>query len=169
MTQTGTRTSTFNISQARYVTSKLMTDLRLLQGAYGEPSDGDIVDYGEEAALLLRDGLLGEVTYGFLRAGNWVVALRYVARTDGTLQSDDRAGRIPRRVDVSGARFYSYLSYSAGWNLLSWFQQKQVQEALPIDRVTAAQPGTSGGLWISDKAYSSNGSGVGRSTFRPLL
>ena len=166
MTQTGTQTSTFNITRARYVTSKLKADLKLLQRAYDAPSDADIEAYGEEAALLLRDGLLGDVTFGFRRNGNWILALRYIARTDGTLEADDRAGRVPRGVDMTGASFYSYLTYSAAWGWLDWQRRQEIEKSLPVNRTAAPAPGTAGGYWTSDKMYSSNGSGLGRMSFR---
>lgn len=166
MTQSRTQTSTFNITHARYVTSKLMADLKLLQGAYDAPSDADIAAYGEEAALLLRSGLLGDVTFGFRRDGNWILALRYGARTDGTLEADDRAGRVPRGVDVNRASFYSYLTYSAAWDRLDWQHQQEIKRSLPVNRTAAPAPGTARGHWTSDKVYSSNGSGLGRRSFR---
>lgn len=168
MTQTGTRTSTFNITRARYVTSKLMADLKLVQRAYGKPSDVDIEDYGEEAALLLRDGLLGDVTYGFRRDGNWILALRYVARTDGTLQADDRAGRVPRGVDITGAPFHSFLTYSPVWDRLDRQRRQAVKKSLPIQRTAGSAPGTANGYWTSDRVYSSSGSGLGRLSFRAI-
>ena len=71
MSMTSTRTSTFTIANARYVTSKIKADLKLLQRAYGSPTDADIEAYGEEAAQLLNGGYLGTVTYGFRRNGSW--------------------------------------------------------------------------------------------------
>lgn len=167
MTQTGTQTKTFNITRARYVTSKLMADLKLLQRAYDAPSNADIEAYSEEAALLLQYGLLGDVTFGFRRRdGNWVLALRYIARIDGTLEADDRAGRVPRGVDVTGAGFHSYLTYSAVWDRLDWQSRQGIKKSLPVIRTAAPPPGTAGGYWTSDKVYSSNGSGLGRMSFR---
>ena len=168
VTSTRTRTQTFNITHARYVTSKIMTDLKLLQGAYGDPSDSRIEDFGEEAALLLRDGYLGDVTYGYRRNGKWILAMRYTARSDGTLEADDRAGRIPRGVNIDGAGFYSYLTYSSAWDGLSQAAREAAKAKLPVERTSAEPPGTSGGYWTADRKYASNGTGVARSTFKPL-
>ena len=168
MTSTRTTTATFTIARARYVTSKIKTDLKLLQKAYGDPPDPEIDDYGEEAAILLRDGYLGEVIYGYRRNGNWILALRYVGRSDGTLEADDRAGRVPRGVDTNGAAFHSYLTPSRAWNNLSRDQQQAIEERLPVSRTPGEAPGTGGGNWAADRMYSSNGSGVARSTFRSL-
>ena len=168
MSATSTYSTTFTISQARYVTSKIKTDLKLLQGAYGAPSDDHIDAFGEEAAQLLNGGYLDTVTYGFRRGDEWVVAVRYTAGMHGTLMSDDRAGGIPRGVDVAGARFHSYLTRSAAWNALSQADRDKIESSLPVNRVGGPEPGTQGGYWSSDRAYSANGTGVARGTFKTL-
>ena len=168
MNMTSTRTSTFTIANARYVTSKIKADLKLLQRAYGAPTDADIEIYGEEAAQLLKSGCLGAVTYGFRRDGSWVVALKYTAQPNGTLAADDRAGGIPRGVNISRTQFHSYLTYSIKWGLLSTSERDEIKKALPIARTSGQEPGTNGGYWSADRSYSSNGSGVARGAFRPL-
>ncbi len=168
MSMTSTRTSTFTIAKARYVTSKIKADLKLLQRAYGSLTNADIDAFGEEAALLLKDGYLGTVTFGYRRNGSWVVALRYIAQSNGTLASDDRAGGIPRGVNISGAQFLSYLTYSKKWDWLSPGEQERISDSLPISRTPGPEPGTTGGYWSADRSYSSNGSGVARGAFRPL-
>jgi len=107
---TYTTSKTFTITHARYITSKVAADLRQLRLFYGRPDDDQIDAYAEEAALLLRDGYLERVDYGFRRqAANlgpqWVLLLRYVVK-DGVLD-DDRSGRVPPGVDVSGTSFWS--------------------------------------------------------------
>ena len=168
MSMTSTRTSTFTIANARYVTSKIKADLKLLQRAYGSPTNADIDAFGEEAAILLKDGYLGTVTYGFRRDGSWVVALKYTAQPNGTLAADDRAGGIPRGVDISGTQFHSYLTYSTKWDWLSMGERERINDSLPITRTPGPEPGTNGGYWSADRSYSSNGSGVARGAFRPL-
>ena len=168
MAATTTHTATFTISNARYIASKVKTDLKLLQRIYGSPSDSGIEDYGEEAALLLRDGYLGTVTYGYRRNGNWILALRYVAQSNGTLAQDDRAGKVSRGINIIGASFSSYLTYSTKWETLTQAEKQAVKAKLPVKRQTADPPGTSGGYWSADNTYSSKGNGVKRSTFRLL-
>jgi hypothetical protein len=163
-----TTTRTFTIANARHVAAKIKTDLKLLQRAYGEPSDQRIDAFGEEAAQMLNAGYLGTVTYGFKKNGNWVLALHYTANNDGTLISDDRAGQIPRGVSLYGASFCSFMTYSSKWDQLTVAEWGRFRETLPIHRTSGTEPGTSGGLWTSNKTYSSNGSGVARRTFQPL-
>jgi hypothetical protein len=168
MSSSYTTTSTFTIANARHVAAKIKTDLKLLQRAYGKPNDTDIENYGEEAAQMLNAGYLGTVTYGFMKDGKWIVALRYTANNDGSLSTDDRAGQIPRGVSIHGASFYSYMTYAPKrWTVTSTDWTKFC-EALPFTRSGADEPGTSGGYWTSDHTYSSNGSGVARTTFKPL-
>lgn len=167
-TSTNTTTSTFTIANARQVASKIKTDLKLLQQQYGSPTDAKIDDFGEEAAQLLNKGYLGTVTFGFRRSGDWVFALSYTARNDGTLSSDDRAGKVPRGLDLSGATFYSYLTYSVSWAGLSAAEREAVQQTLPIDRPGAPEPGATGGYWTDGQTYASAGSGATRRTYTPL-
>lgn len=166
MSTSFTRTDSFTITNARYVTSKIKADLKLFQRAYGRPSDSDIEAYGEEAAQLLAKGYLRTVTYGYRRNGSWIVAMSYTARNDGSLASDDRAGQIPRRVNTTGASFYSYLTYSTTWDDLTSAEKEAFQKTLPITRSGAPEPGTSGGYWSEGRTYSSHGSGVNRRTFQ---
>ena len=169
MANTFTTSKTFTITHARYVTSKVAADLRQLKLFYGRPDDGQIDAYAEEAALLLRDGYLERVDYGFRRqdpqlGAQWVLLLLYVAR-NGEL-SDDYSGRVPANVDVSDASFWSYLTYTAPFFSLSGVEQARVKAALPIERSAGREAGFVGGTWTGDRTYSSSGQGVARSVFR---
>lgn len=171
MSGTFTSTRTFTISHARYITSKIAADLRQLRLFYGSPADADIDDYGEEAALLLRDGYLERVDYGFkkedsLMGPQWVLLLRYTAR-DGVLE-DDHAGRVPPAVNVAGARFWSFLSYSARFFALSEAERERVKAALPIQRSAGREAGFVTGTWTGARTYSASDQGVARSVFRAL-
>ena len=168
MSSTNTYTTTFTITYARYMTSKVKTDLKLLQRAYGSPSDSRIDAFGEEAAQLLASGYLDTVTYGFKHGENLILALRYTAQGNGLLLEDDRAGGIPRGVDTTGVPFYSHLTYSEAWYQLPEADRESFEASLPLSRIGAPAPGTTGGYWTSDRNYSSNGSGVTRGAFRPL-
>lgn len=165
---TNTASSTFTIANARNVTSRVKTDLKLLQREYGSPSDEKIEDFGEEAAQLLNKKYLGTVKFGFRRDGDWVVALSYTANNDGTLGADERAGQISRGVDISGASFYSYLSYSAKWDEQTYDAQVAFKTTLPVQRTGATEPGSGNGYWEETKSYSSNGRGVTRKSLKPL-
>ncbi len=171
MSSTFTTSRTFTITHARYVTSKVAADLRQVQLFYGRPDDEQIDAYAEEAALLLRDGYLERVDYGFRhqdlqRGAQWVLLLRYIAR-NGELD-DDHSGRIPPGVDLSGTSFWSYLTYTAPFFALNDAERDRVKAALPIQRSAGREAGFVNGTWSGDRTYSSAGQGVARSVFKPL-
>jgi len=171
VTTTYTLTRTFTITHARYITSKIAADLRQLRLFYGNPPDTDIESYAEEAALLLRDGYLERVDYGFKRedpalGSQWVLLLRYTAR-NGLLE-DDHAGRVPAAVDIANTRFWSFLSYSSRYFTLSETERAQVTATLPIRRTPAREAGFVAGSWTGARAYSTAEHGVTRSVFRVL-
>jgi hypothetical protein len=170
MSNTHTTSSTFTITHARYVTSKVAADLRQLKLFYGTPNDGQIDAYAEEAALLLRDGYLERVDYGFRRqdpqhGAQWVLLLRYAAKNGDLV--DEHSGRVPSGIDVTGSSFWSYLTYTAPYFALSEAERERVKAALPIERSTGREAGFVFGIWSSDRTYSSAGKGVSRSVFKP--
>jgi hypothetical protein len=168
LSYTITATRTFTITHARYVTSKIAADLDLMRAYYGWPARDDVTGFAEEAAILLSWHYLRSVEYGFKRNGKVIFALKYVADSDGTLQSDDRPGRVPYGLDVLGARPYSFLIYSDSFFRLSFKDQADVEATLPVMRWGGTTPDTGLGYWEQSRSYSSNGQGVVRSIFRPL-
>lgn len=166
MTATATKTATFTITDARYVGAKIGADLRLLNSLYGCPSLVTIGNFTEEAALLLRDGYLATVDYGFwdATANSWKLRLRYTATTGGYLLND-RPGKLPTRAAVTGYPFLSYLTYSASFHALTAAQQDVVRDALPVRREGADEPVTGLGTSQSGHGYVRNGVGVARDVF----
>src|ERR1700728_2185031 len=166
MTATATKTATFTITDARYVGAKIGADLRFLNSLYGHPSLVTISDFAEEAALLLRDGYLGTVDYGFWdeTANSWKLRLRYTATTGGYLLND-RPGKLPTRGAVTGYPFLSYLTYSGAFHALTSGQQDAVGAALPVHREGADEPVTGVGTSQSGHGYGRNGVGVARDVF----
>ena len=100
------------------------------------------------------------MTYGFERAGEWVVALRYWVNFDGsTSAADDRPGRVPIG-DSQGATFGSFLTYSWKWLGLTAEQRRQVERLLPFIRTYGNEPD---GTWIyGGKTYSRDGVSLSR-------
>jgi len=156
------------MSNARYVTSKIASDLDLMRLYYGWPPEEEISKYAEEAAILIAGRYLKSVEYGFRRDGNWIFVLKYESKSDGTLQTDDRPGRVPYGVDISGATGYSYLIYSTSYHALPESERKKIEATLPFSRTSAPNPTTSNGYWEQSRSYSSNGEGVIRNIFRPV-
>jgi hypothetical protein len=169
MTATGTRTAGFTITDARYVGAKIGADLRLLNVLYGKPGLDSIDAYVEEAALLLRDGYLGTVDYGFWDAAtnSWKVRLRYTATTGGYLVNDT-PGKLPVGAVVTGYPFYSYLTYSLKFQILTKVQQDAFLGGLPFPRAGADEPVTGFGTSQAGQGYGRNGAGVTRDVFIAL-
>jgi HORMA domain-containing protein len=166
MPSTGTRTASFTITEARYVGAKIGADLRLLNSIYGSPTLTWIDKFTEEAALLLRDGYLGTVSYGFRDASTneWKLRLQYTATAGGHLL-DSRAGSIPPNVDIDGYAFHSYLIYSWAFQELSAAKQQAVLADLPVVRVGGDEPAARYGSTTSGHGYARNGVGVARDIF----
>lgn len=111
---------TFTITHAYLVAAKVAADLRQLQRFYDRPTDQEIQAFTDELAILLAGRYVESVEYGFEKDGVKVLTLHYHARWDGTLVSQDRAGRVYAYADVSGA----------SW-LLNTFGRVQTYEHLP--------------------------------------
>lgn len=162
-----TETSTFTVTHARHMAAKVATDLKRLQRFYGSPSDQIIAACETEVIELLQAGYLGTVTYGFHRNANWIEpTLFYTARDlAGASANDDNPGKIRASADVSGASFYSYLTYSRAWNQLSDAGKDAFKKSMPFYRGGEAEPGISGYL-TSDRTYSAGGRALDRSCVR---
>jgi len=159
--------TSFTITHARHMAAKVAADLKRIQRHYGAPSDASIANYEEEVVQLLKAGYLGTVTYGYERNGQWIEpALRYTAKDlAGGTAVDDDPGKIRPWADVSGAKFYSFLTYSPAWDGLSAAQQDSFKKSLPFYRGGAAEPGVSGYL-EQDLTYSAGGRALGRASVR---
>lgn len=164
---TTTITKTFTITHARYIAAKVATDLKRVQRFYRKPSDNDIFNYELEAIMLLKDGYLERVTYGFKRNGNWIApTLRYTARDFvGMSFNDDDPGRIYPGADISGASFGSYLIYTDKWDTLSINEQQLYKSNLPFQRTGGEEPGVIGYL-RADRTYSAGGRALNRAYLR---
>ena len=160
--------TTFTVTHARHMAAKVATDLKRIQRLYGVPAD-DIEAYEAEIILLLQQGYLGAVTYGFRRDGHWIEpTLRYTARDlAGVAANDDDPGRVRPGADTSNASFYSYLTYSTAWHLLPVAEQDAFKQQLPFQRGGAPEPGINGYL-SSDRTYSSGGRALDRASVRAL-
>ncbi|RCX27982.1 hypothetical protein [Thioalbus denitrificans] len=158
---------TFTVTHARHMAAKVATDLKRMQRLYGKPGDTDIAKYEDEVIQLLKQGLLGTVSYGFRRDDEWIEpTVRYTARDlAGMSANDDDPGKIRPGKNVSGASFYSYLTYSPAWDELTDAQKAAVKAGLPFKRTGASEPGVNGYM-VSDRTYSSGGRALDRSSVR---
>jgi hypothetical protein len=163
---TTTETKTFTLTHARHLAAKVAADLKRLQRLYGNVSDERITQFEGEATELLRQGYLGTVTYGFKRDGSWIEpTLRYTANELANGDKDDDPGRVRPGVDVSGASFHSYLTYSAAWWVLTADERATIKGGLPVQRTDQTEPQVNG-YFVDDKTYSSGGRSLGRASVR---
>ena len=166
MSTTYTTASTFTRTNARYLASKVAADLRQMRLFYGRPTDTEIDGYNTELTELLVGGYLDSVDYGFRRSDSWVVALSYSVQ-NGTLVTDDRAGRVPVGANVAGASWYSFLRYSDQWFALTSSERARIENLIPVKRANASEPNVgSGNVWIEDKVYTSSGTSFKRRTLK---
>ncbi|WP_367324583.1 hypothetical protein [Streptomyces sp. HUAS ZL42] len=169
MTASYARSATFTLTDARYIGAKVGADLRQLNSLYGKPALTTIDNYVEEVALLLKDGYLNTVDFGFRDSGSnaWKLRLRYRVTVGGHLV-DNRPGSLPRSVDIAGLDFYSYLTYSTAFQLLGTAERDRVKEALPVKRTGADAPSANAGTTQSGRGYARNGTGVDRDVYQAL-
>ncbi|MEV6273331.1 hypothetical protein AB0L64_39610 [Kribbella sp. NPDC051936] len=164
MTTSMTRTSTFTITDARYVSSKLGADLRNLNIRYGQPALSTIDDFVEETAQYLKAGYLESVDFGFKDGDRWILRLRYVAAAGGQLR-DEAPGRLPSATQVRGYTFHSYLKRNGAFNALGSAAQVAFTDGLPIQRSAGLEPSAFGGQHGNQAQYARNGAGLDRTVY----
>jgi len=64
-TQTITTTQTFTMTSAKYIASKIASDLDQVRLFYGNPTEESISKYSLEAAILMKEKCLKNLEYGF--------------------------------------------------------------------------------------------------------
>lgn len=162
-----TTTYSWTKTNAREVASKVSADLGYMRTFYQRPTADEIKQFEDELTLYLAAGYVDYVIIGFKRGSDWVLALRYQARMDGTL-ADDGAGRIQSIIgkDVTGAVFHNYLVQNSAYTALSHTDRQKFLETLPFQRTGMAEPGTGSGYWETDRSYASGTGGVSRSVLR---
>lgn len=162
-----TEVLTFTLTNAKHMASKVSTDLKRMQRFYGSPNDIKIADFESELIAFIKAGYLGTVTYGFKRDGKWIEpTIRYEAHDlYGSPGDDDDPGKVRPGLDISGASFSSYLTYSSSWNQLTSEEQSAFQRNLPFERQGAPEPQINGTI-SRDLTYSSGGRSLNRSSVR---
>jgi hypothetical protein len=166
-TMTRTVAETFTLTHAKYLASKVTTDMLRCQQSYGRPTNSEINDYGTELALMLRDGYVAEYEFGFKREEQRIITFHYTV-VNGTLNAtDDRPGKIKPGVDITNARFFNFMTYSMAWAKMTKEQIDEFRKQLPFSRGEGEPPTNGSGHWVSDLAYSSTGVTLNRRTFQP--
>lgn len=160
-------TEAFTVTHARKMAAKVATDLKRMQRFYGSPSDDRIAVFEAEIVEYLKHDYLGTVTYGFKRNGDWIEPmLRYTARDlAGGAADDDDPGKVRPGANISGATFYSFLTYGSAWYSAPEADKSAFEKRLPFQRGTGSEPGIVGYL-VDDRTYSSGGRALNRASLR---
>lgn len=168
MTYSTTSTSTFTISNARHLSSKVAADMHLCAQYYGQPSEREIREYAEELAQYINEGYLSEYEFGYEKNGKRVVTWRYKVDSAGRLTTDDRPGKVVPYVDITGATFFNFLTWNSKFGDLTPEEKARFKADLPVQRTPEYPPSDGNGYWTNDRNYFSGGQGLGRQTFQPL-
>ncbi len=164
---TATKTTSFTVTHARHISAKVVTDLKRMQRFYGSPNDEKIVEYAVELIILLKHGCFGTVTYGFLRDGKYIQpTIKYTAQDlEGASANDNDPGRIYLGADISGAAFYTHLTYNSAWYSLTSQEKEELECQIPVKRSDRVEP-TVNGYFLHDKTYSAGGRALNRASVR---
>lgn len=162
--------TTFTQTNAKYLASKVASDLQQCHRLYGDPTASAVVNYEAELVAMLAGGYVEEYEFGYKKGGLRVVSWQYRVNASGDLVggADDRSGGIYARADVAGATYFNFMSYSTRWFALSASERDGVRASHSISRSTGELPTDGNGYWKSDRTYSNTGVAVERRTFQPL-
>jgi len=161
-----TTTSTFTRTNARYLASKIAADLRQLRSFYGRPSEQQIENLLEELVEMLAGGYVATYEAGFRKTDKRVVSVRYTVSSSG-VASDEGAGGVYARADVTGASWFTFMTYADAWWCLSDAERTTVKNSVPVDRSPGAEPTDGDGYWEGGRSYASGGTSASRRGFRP--
>ncbi len=163
-TYTQSQAQTFTITNAKYLASKVQTDLMRLHHFYCNshygPTVQDVEDYHNELVLLQIYNYFEDIEYGYVFGNSWVKALKYTARQGGILTLDEDPGGIRFSILPHGATFASMLKYNANWRAAPQSYKDAFKNESPVKRSTGKGYG---GVWEEQRAYSSGGRGFLRS------
>ena len=164
---TYSESTSFTLTHAKYLSSKVATDLKRIQRFYPRPTDAEIANYESELTALLKGGYMKTVVYGYQRDGQWIEpTLRYTDKDIlGGTGIDNDPGKIMPNANIAGASFTSFLIYSQAWWDLTEAQRHAFKSEQPFYRGNGNEP-TVNGLMIEDKTYSSGGRALNRASVR---
>jgi hypothetical protein len=158
-------TYTITTTAPRELAGKIAADLRQLALHYQQPPSDMIRDYLLELEILLQGGYVETYAFGFVRNHLWVLCYEYKV-TSGVI-TGGHAGGIGPGVDVRGASYLNYLTYSDAFSKLPEDRRRAILKALPINRSDMDRPGlVPGGAWTVERTYGSGGIEIRRQVYR---
>jgi hypothetical protein len=161
-----TDSDTFTETHAAHHAGRITTDLRHCFHEYGSPAEHMLDQYLEELKILLSQHLVSFYHFGFERNSIPVWSLQYEITQHGDVSIEsDVAGGIPRSLNVLGASFFNFLTYSTNWYALTAERQSAIRGLLPFTRTTGVLPGSGTTSYATDRQYNAGGVGAQRSVF----
>jgi hypothetical protein len=169
MINTLTRTATVTHTDAKYVRSKIHSDLRQLRALYGGFTAEFEAWTAEDLYQWIYRGHAAEIELAYVDTVNHQrrFSLRFTVRRDGSVAADDDPGGIPFHK-VTGAVFAVRVTGTREWKAKSKAEKQKFYESLSGSWGPAEYALKDGqGYWMSDRTYASGGLGVPRAMFRP--
>lgn len=168
MSLSATISDSFTRTHARYLSSKVVSDLYQCSRLYGSPAAHSISDYETELIEMLVGDYLSEYEFGFKENDRRIVCWRYQVSPGGDLVGGDQcAGGLYARAKVANASYYNFLSYSYAWWQLTHSARERIEGKLPFARSSGYLPTDGEGYWTNDRSYSKGGVSLSRRTFTP--
>jgi hypothetical protein len=164
---TRTVAESFTLTNAKYLASKVTTDMWRCHQLYGRPSAEHINHYGTELALKLRDKFVSKYEFGFQVGDERLLSWRYTAINGDLTATDQRPGGIVSGVDIGNAVFFNQMTHSSTWSDLTKEEREKYEAFYPVQREVKDGPKDGKGYWKKDLQYASNGVLLPRETFRP--
>lgn len=166
-TFTYTNSATFTVTHAKHLASKIAADLNACSRLHGRPAVSSVEAYSEELVELLRYGYLSRYEFGFKRNDERVLSWSYEVSPSGSIETDDRAGKMSAYVDLSDTSFFNYVWHTSKYNNMTTEDQAAFDGTHPINRTSGEPPRDGAGYWTTtEKNYSAGGTGVSRRSFR---
>lgn len=161
------QSTTFTVTHAKHLASKIAADLNACSRLYNRPSIATVDDYTEELVELLRNGYLKKYEFGFQRDDKRVLSWSYTVDSSGNIQTDERAGKMFADVDLSNTTFFNFLWYTDKYFALTSAEKENFKGSHSVSRSSGDPPGDGAGYWTgTQKNYSSGGTGISRNSFR---
>jgi hypothetical protein len=156
---------TFTRTHARRLAGRVTTDLRQSGLFYGQPSESMLEQYRQELEELLTGGYVARYQFGYARNGAAVWSMRYIVGLDGFLTATGMAGGVPCGINIDGASFFNFLTFSDAWYALIPTARKNIESKLPFTRTTGRLPSDAYGIWTRDRVYTAGGVALDRAVF----
>jgi hypothetical protein len=167
-TSTRTSTHTSTLTKVVYVTRKVQADFLEILDLYGYFSESYARNLIADIRVFLDEEVIDMVRFSWTKSNTAIVLeeLKYDVISGGIGLADDRPGGIGYRSDLQTADFSVRIRYNNRWNMLSDTEKQAVGLRLFLKWGPAGHLDYSGGKWVDDRSYSSDGIyGLSRARF----